>query len=108
MGSRPALRCQGSGSVLKHQVRLITHAKKPKDLTRLVFLSKSSTSLNLQLCLALWEKGTLSLLVSDVTHLRLDGMIPNGFHVYPRLLRGLGLEGDTWKGTPPQLLYKLT
>ena len=108
MGSRPALKCQGFGPVLRHQVRLITHAKNPEDLTRLVFLSKSSTSLNLQLCLALWEKGTLSLLVSDVTHLRLDGMIPNGFHVYPRLLRGLGLEGDTWKGTPPQLLYKLT
>ena len=100
MGSRLPLRCQVFGPTLRRQVRLITHVKNLEDLIGLIFLSESSTSLNCRFCLALWEKETLSLLVPDETHLCLDRMIPDGYHVCPRRPRGLRLERDMWRGTP--------
>ena len=100
MGSRPPLRCQVFGPALKRQVRLITHAKNLEDLTKLIFSSESSMSPGHRFRLALWEKKTLSFLVLDGTHLCLDGMILDGYHVCLRRPRGLGLERDTWRGTP--------
>ena len=39
-------------------------------------------------------------LVSDITYLGLDRMIPNGLHTCSRRSRGLEPERDTWRGTP--------
>ena len=88
------------GLALKRQVRLITHAKNLEDLTELIFSSESSMSPGHRFHLALWEKETFSFFVPDRTHLRLDRMIPDGYHVCLRRPRGLGLERDTWRGTP--------
>lgn len=69
------------------------HTKNPKDLIRLIFPSESPTSPGCRFRLTLWERGTLSLLVSDGIHLGPNGMIPKGFHVYPEWLRVLNLRG---------------
>ena len=100
MGSRLLLRCQVFGSTLRRQVRLIMHVKNLEALIGLIFLFESSTSLDCRFRLASWEKETLSLLVPDETHLCLDRMIPDGYHVCPRRPRGLRLERDMWRGTP--------
>ena len=102
MGSCPPLRCQMSRLAPKRQVRLITHARNPKDLTRLIFSSENLASSGCRFHLALWENGTLSLLVLNLTHIGLDEMILDWFQVYPRRPKGLELERDTWNGTPPQ------
>ena len=100
MGSRPPLRCQVFGPMLKRQVRLITYAKNLGDLTGLIFQSESLMSPGHRFRLALWEKRILSFLVPELTHLCLDGIIPDRYHVCLRQPRGLGLERDTWRGTP--------
>ena len=100
MGSRPPLRCQVFGPTLKRQVGLITYARNLEDLTGLIFPSESSMSPGHRFRLALWEKRTLSFLVPDGTHLCLDGMIPDRYHVCLRRPRGLGLERDMWRGPP--------
>ena len=100
MRSSPLLRYQVFGPALKRQVRLITHVKNLEDLIGLIFSSESSASLDCRFRFALWEKETLSLLVPDETHLCLDRMIPDRYHVCPRQPRGLGLERDMWRGTP--------
>ena len=83
MGSRLPLKYQVSRLTLRGQMRLIMHTKNPKDLIRLIFPSESSTSPGCRFRLTLWERETLSLLVSDGIHLGPDGMIPERFHVYP-------------------------
>ena len=57
------------------------HVKGFKDLIGQSFLFGS---LGRRFCLALWEKGTLLLLVLNETYLGLDGMIPDGLHTRPR------------------------
>ena len=83
MGSRLPLKHQVSRLTLRGQMQLIMHTKNPKDLIRLIFPFESSTSPDCRFRLTLWERGTLSLLVSDRIHLILDGMILERFHVYP-------------------------
>ena len=87
---------------LKCQAWLITHARSLKNLTGQIFPPKSPSC---RFRLALWKNGTLSLLVSDITYLGLDRMIPNGLHTCSRRSRGLEPERDTWRGTPHNLPF---
>ena len=76
------------------------HARSPEDLTGLICPSKTLVSLAYRFHQTLWNKGNLSLLVSDGTYLGLDGVIPDGLQVYPSRSNGLELENNTWKETP--------
>ena len=70
------------------------HARNPKDLIGLIFSSESPVSLACRFYPTLWKKRNLSLLVSDITYLGLDELIPNGLQVCPGRPRGLELEND--------------
>ena len=100
--SNMPLRCQVSGSAFKHQMWLITHAKSLEDLTRLICPSETPVSLACQFHPTLWNKGNLSLLVPNETYLGLDGVIPNELQVCPDRPKGLELENNTWRETPPK------
>ena len=71
------------------------HARNPEDLIRLIFSSESPTSLAYRFRSTLWKKRNLSLLVSDITYLGPNGLIPDGLQVCPGRPRGLKLENDT-------------